>query len=100
MDSVELKKAVAEAVAEALMQTQAPPKKPRRMEFSKKLMAFASMMYTATWSVSVYSWFHMQIVPIELLQYATWLYAAALVSYKGKSAYENKPKIEKWGGGG
>ena len=72
---------------------------PKR-EFSKKLMIFASVMYAATWLVAVFSWFHLGKIPWELIQNASWLYGATFVSYCGKSAYENKPKIEGWGGGG
>jgi len=62
-------------------------------EFSKKLMIFASVMYGATWVVAVISWFALGETPRELISYTTWLYGAALATYSGKSAYENKPKI-------
>ncbi|MCL2617086.1 MAG: hypothetical protein FWD96_05520 [Defluviitaleaceae bacterium] len=67
---------------------------PERLEFSKKLMVYASAMYSATWVVSAVSWFVLGDVPQELLTYSTWLYGAGLTVYSGKSAYENKPKIE------
>lgn len=71
--------------------------KPSRMEFSKKLMIFASVMFSLTWAVAVYSWFMYSEIPLDLLQYASWLYGATFVSYCGKTAYENKEKIK--GGG-
>jgi len=64
-----------------------------RTEFSKKLMIYASIMYGATWVVTVISWFALGEVPRELISYTTWLYGAAIATYSGKSAYENKPKI-------
>ena len=66
-----------------------------RMEFSKKLMIYASVMYGATWIVAVVSWFAFGETPRELISYTTWLYGAAIATYSGKSAYENKPKISR-----
>ena len=63
------------------------------MEFSKKLMIFASLMFAATWGVATYSWFAMGSFPEGLAQYVTWLYGAALAVYGGKSAYENGIKL-------
>ena len=58
------------------------------MEFSKKIMVFASVLYGATWTVVVFSWFSLGEIPLYLIQFATWLYGAAFVSYCCKSAYE------------
>lgn len=66
----------------------------KAMEFSKKIMIFASVTYAATWLIAVISWFRMQLLPDELMKYSTFLYGVALAVYGGKSAYENKPKIE------
>ena len=63
------------------------------MEFSKKLMVFASAMFAATWGVAAYSWFETGAYPEGLAQFATWLYGAALAMYGGKSAYENGIKL-------
>jgi len=65
----------------------------KNMETSKALILFASLMYTLTWVVAVYSWFSVSVIPNELLKYATYLYGVALAIYGGKAAYENKPKI-------
>ena len=63
------------------------------MEFSKKLMVFASLMFAATWGVATFSWFASGGYPEGLAQLATWLYGAALAMYGGKSAYENGIKL-------
>ena len=64
------------------------------MEFSKKLMIFASFMYVVTWIVIVFSIFFAQEVPWELMEKLSWVYGAAVACYCGKSAYENKEKIK------
>ena len=85
MDKIEIKKMLEEVIKEN--------PKSRKMEFSKKLMIFASGIYAATWIVAAVSWFYIGKIPHDLIQFATWLYGAGLVSYCGKSAYENKYKI-------
>ena len=65
------------------------------MEFSKKLIIFASIMYVATWIVIVISVFRVDEVPFELMEMLSWVYGAAVVCYCGKSAYENKYKVSK-----
>ena len=72
--------------------------KPRKMEFSKKLIIFATVIFAASWLIAVFSWFSMGEIPSYLLQYAHLLYGGCCVSYYCKSAYENKPKIERRGG--
>ena len=64
------------------------------MEFSKKLLVFASFMYMATWIVIVVSIFSADEVPWELMEKLSWVYGAALACYCGKAAYENKEKIK------
>ena len=77
--------------------------KPRRferggkMEFSKKLIIFASAMYAATWAVMVTSIFRDGEPPWGLMESLSWVYGAAVCCYCGKSAYENRAKID--GGG-
>ena len=75
-------------------------KSQTRLEFSKKLMVFATAVYAATWVVAVVSWLLGGEVPEELMLYTTGLYGSAFAVYGGKSAYENKPKIERGGGDG
>ena len=70
------------------------------LEFSKKLMVFPSAVYLATWGLAVASWLTTGEVPQELMLYTTGLFGSAFAVYGGKSAYENKPKIEKGRGGG
>ena len=67
------------------------------MEFSKKLIIFASVMYVMTWVVIVTSIFRAGEPPCELLEALSWVYGAAVACYCGKSAYENGHKIK--GGG-
>ena len=67
------------------------------MEFSKKLIIFASVMYVMTWIVIVVSIFCADEPPWELMEMLSWVYGAAVVCYCGKSAYENGFKIK--GGG-
>lgn len=68
-------------------------KRRKRMEFSQKIIAFASVIYALTWCAAVYSWFSEGTSPERLLEFVTALYAAALAVYGGKSAYENRAKI-------
>jgi len=65
------------------------------INFSKKLMVFASVIYAATWLVMVYSWFALRESPDTLKEYTTYLYGAAFAFYSAKSCIENKAKIEK-----
>jgi hypothetical protein len=58
------------------------------------LLFGGAVMYALTWLVAVFSWFCSGLLPDELMKYATYLYGAALAIYGGKSAYENKTKIE------
>ena len=64
------------------------------MEFSKRLIVFASIMYTATWAVIVISIFLANEPPWQLMENLSWVYGAAIVCYCGKSAYENGAKIK------
>jgi hypothetical protein len=66
----------------------------KAIQTSKALILFASVMYSLTWAVAVYSWFEKAVLPEELMRYATYLYGVALAVYGGKAAYENKAKIE------
>ena len=68
------------------------------MEFSKKLIVFASIMYMATWFVIVVAIFRAEKPPWELMEMLSWVYGAAVACYCGKSAYENKAKIKERGG--
>ena len=69
----------------------------QKMEFSKKLMLFMSLIFAATWGLAVYSWIVGGEFPWELVEFVNLLYGASFVSYCGKSAYENKYKIEQGG---
>ena len=64
------------------------------MEFSKKLIVFASVMYVASWIVTVVTIFIAAEVPWELIETLSWVYGAAVCCYCGKSAYENGAKIK------
>ena len=67
------------------------------MEFSKKLMIFASVMYAASWIVTVAAIFFAEEPPWGLIETLSWVYGAAVCCYCGKAAYENGHKIK--GGG-
>ena len=72
------------------------------MEFSKKLLAFISVMYIATWIAIIVSLFRMGDAPGELmtiLEMHSWVYGAAVACYCGKAAYENREKIKSGGKG-
>ena len=69
------------------------------MEFSKKLIVFASVMYALTWAVVVVSVFRADEVPWEIMESLSWVYGAAICCYYGKTAYENGAKIKGKGGG-
>ena len=71
------------------------PKERPRMEFSKKLMILSTAIFAATWIIAVFSWFYFGEVPGYLLRYSHLLYGACCCSYYCKTAYENKPKIER-----
>ena len=70
------------------------------MEFSKKLIAFASAMFAATWAVIVAAFFQGGEPPWELMEKLSWVYGAAVACYCGKAAYENGAKISRKGKGG
>ena len=98
MNDFDIKSVVAEVLREANLRK--PPIKhiKQKMEFSKKLMIFLSVIFAATWGIAVYSWFAGGEIPWQLIEFVNWMYGASFVSYCGKSAYENKFKIETdWG---
>ena len=64
------------------------------MEFSKKLLVFASIMYVASWIVVVAAFFLANEAPWVLMETLSWVYGAAVAGYCGKSAYENGAKIK------
>ena len=97
-ENKECKQLIAEVIEERLQSM--PPPKPRKMEFSKKIMLFTSAIYLISWGMAAYYLVVNCEIPWELIQYANLLYGASGVSYCGKSAYENKAKIDKWGGDG
>ena len=72
--------------------------KPRKMELSKKLIIFATVIFSLSWAIAVFSWFYFGEIPAYLLRYSHLIYGACCASYYCKSAYENKPKIERGGG--
>jgi len=99
MDETKVKQMIFETMREMQSRpTQPRPASSPKMEFSKKLIMFTSMLYTAALIMAAFSWIYFGEFPQELMQYASWLYGATVVSYCGKSAYENKAKIEKRGG--
>ena len=63
------------------------------LEFSKKLMVFASAMFAATWAVIVAAFFQGGEPPWELMEKLSWVYGAAVACYCCKAAYENGAKI-------
>src|SRR5215469_2045956 len=65
----------------------------KKIEFSKCLMVFASTICAGTWLVSAISWFVWREFPFEAVQYTLGFFGA-VAAYMGKSAYENKPKIQ------
>ena len=108
MDNFEVKKMVAEAIKEALSNGglsfihHSPDKdrKHNKMEFSKKLIIWASIFYGAMCIVALVSWFIIGDWPQEIIVHFSWPYGATATSYMFKSAYENKPKIQSgWGYG-
>jgi len=68
-------------------------KKP--MEFSKILMCIFTVMFVGVVLASIVSWFARGEVLYDLLNQVWLPYSMALAAYYGKSAYENKPKIER-----
>jgi len=68
--------------------------KKAKMEFSKKLITGALFFIGSLCVVSLLSWFLFDKWPKEIVEHFSWPFVAAIVSYMGKSAYENKPKIE------
>jgi len=83
---------ITEIITKTVKALQAQPKK---LEFSKKLMIFALVIYAASWIVAAVSWFYLEEFPSELMQYGSIAYGVIIAAYCGKSAYENKSKIEK-----
>ena len=79
-------------IEEILKKTQAK----KKLEFSKLVIIFVGIFCMATWAVAVISWFMWQQFPHEIVQYTGW-FAGTAIAYMCKTAYENKPKIEKGG---
>ena len=107
MNPHELKRAINEALDERLARRSHPhwhltapdahgpaPLKPK-MEFSKKLIIGASFFYSFMCTVALLSWFLLGEWPREIVEHFSWPFGAAVVSYMCKTAYENKPKIQK-----
>ena len=97
MNESDVKQVIAEVLREVKIAK--PPIRhiKQKMEFSKKLMIFVSVIFAATWGIAVYSWIAGGEFPWQLVEFVNWLYGACFVSYCGKSAYENKCKIERGG---
>lgn len=73
---------------------------PPKMEFSKKLILWASFFYGLMCIVAILSWFLIGEWPREVIEHFSWPFGAIIATYMCKSAYENKPKIEQiWKGG-
>ena len=68
-------------------------RRKRGMEFSKCILIFAAVICAGTWIVTAVSWFLWRDFPYELVRYTGWFFGA-VAAYMGKTAYENKPKIE------
>jgi hypothetical protein len=62
----------------------------QRMQFSKKIMIFACLIYAATWGVTMYSWLVEGIYSTDLKEMATWLFGACVAFYNAKSLLEHK----------
>ena len=104
MNQNDIKLAFIEALREynafQIPATVAPtPQNPKKgMEFSKWLMIFAALLCGGTWVVAAVSWLLWREFPYELVQYTGWFFGA-VIAYMVKSGYENKPKIQRGGGG-
>lgn len=72
----------------------AEPPKEEQLSFSKKLIIFACVVYIATWSVAVLSWFWLGLVPDSLLELGTATFGVAISIYGLKSGAENVTKIK------
>jgi len=66
----------------------------RKMEFSKCIMLFISIICGATWIAATVAWFLWREFPTELVEYTQWFFVAA-AAYMVKSGYENRAKILK-----
>ena len=88
MDANEIKKAVTEAMA--ARQSRYPP----RMEFSKKFLIAAFIFIGIFCAISTVSWFLIGDWPKEIAEFFVWPLIVSVVGYFGKTAIENKAKIE------
>ena len=70
-------------------------KKPKhkKLEFSKGIIVFASVIFGLTWAVGAVSWFIWRDFPQGLAQLTTALYGVALTIYGAKAGIENRAKI-------
>ena len=101
VNDAEIKKVVAEVIKEILptgglnfyRHIPIEEHKPKKIEFSKKLIIGASIFYGLMCIVALVSWFLIGDWPREIIVHFSWPYGATAVSYMCKSAYENKPKI-------
>jgi len=64
------------------------------MEYSKKLITFACVIYAVALAATIISWFVFREVSPEIMRYGTLLFSSGILAYCGKAAYENRAKIE------
>jgi len=84
-------------MVDVMRKMQKPPK-PHKMEFSKKLVLAFFIFCGILSVVFVVMWYLTGEWPQEIFEAVLYPLAVAIFGYLCKSAYENKPKIEKWGG--
>ena len=65
-----------------------------KLEFSKKLIIGASFFYSLICAIALLLWLTQGECPKDFLEFFSWPLVAIITSYMGKSAYENKPKIQ------
>jgi len=68
-----------------------------KMEFSKKQITGACAFYFVICIIALASWFIIGDWPEEIILRLVWPFGATIIGYMGKSAYENKYKIQKGG---
>ena len=82
-----------EVIVEALMDYETMAKPKKEMEFSKKLILGTLVFIGLICIFSILSWFFVDDWPREIVEFFVWPFIVGVTGYMGKSAYENKAKI-------
>ena len=92
MTENEMKLLIYETFRDINCQSRPLQNRRKKLEFSKCILIFASIVCAGAWFAAAMSWFIWREFPAELVQHTGWFFGA-IAAYMGKSGYENREKI-------